>query len=409
MKILLINHYAGSPYHGMEYRPYYLARMWKEMGHEVRIIAASESHLRKKPVNLVTPWRQENIDGIDYLWLRTPGYTGNGLSRVINMLAFVSRLFISSSVVLKDFVPDMVIASSTYPLDIYPAHRIASKTGAHLVFEVHDLWPLSPIELGGISRWHPFMLLLQAAENYCCKYSDKVVSILPHTKSHLINHGMSKTKFAYIPNGIMISDWEECSGLTDDIAKLIERIREKYAFIVGYTGAHGLANALDYLIKSADYLRHENIGIVMVGQGSEKEELKKLARVMKLNNIEFVDAVDKPQIPAILDQFDALFIGWHKQPLYRFGISPNKLFDYMMSGKPIIHAIEAANDLVTTSGCGITCEAENPKSIADAILQLFQMEPMEREAIGGKGRDYVIKNHDYRVLAEKFLDATRDD
>ena len=130
MKILLINHYAGSIYHGMEFRPYYLSKEWVKMGHEVVIVAASFSHLRQKNVDISTEVREENIDGVRYLWLKTPEYNGNGLGRIRNMLAFIRKLYVHLPKITADFIPDAVIASSTYPLDSYPAKWIAKKLTA---------------------------------------------------------------------------------------------------------------------------------------------------------------------------------------------------------------------------------------------------------------------------------------
>src|SRR5205823_12053650 len=94
MNILLINHYAGSVRHGMEYRPYYLAREWVRSGHRVTIVASSTSHLRNQAPVLDGRTRlDETIDGIDYVWLATPSYRGNGAARVRNMAAFVLRLW----------------------------------------------------------------------------------------------------------------------------------------------------------------------------------------------------------------------------------------------------------------------------------------------------------------------------
>lgn len=144
MRILLINHYAGSPKHGMEFRPYYLAREWVRAGHQVLILAASHSHVRAtqpKPGG-------ETIDGIGYCWYETPAYEGNGLGRVRNIWAFCRQVWKDAEILARDFQPDVVIASSTYPMDVWVARRVAWLAKAKLVYEVHDLWPLSPIEHG---------------------------------------------------------------------------------------------------------------------------------------------------------------------------------------------------------------------------------------------------------------------
>jgi len=145
VNILLVNHYAGSIYHGMEYRPYYLAREWVRAGHKVTIVAADQSHLRNKRVEMVSAIKHESIDGINYIWLRTIEYQGNGVKRAINMASFVGGLFRFNRQIVSIVRPDVVIASSTYPLDIFPCHFLAKKSGAKLIYEIHDLWPLSPM------------------------------------------------------------------------------------------------------------------------------------------------------------------------------------------------------------------------------------------------------------------------
>ncbi|MBN2746796.1 MAG: glycosyltransferase, partial [Bacteroidales bacterium] len=145
MNIMLINHYAGSPQMGMEYRPYYLAKEWISKGHKVVVIAADNAHVRKIQPIIFASFTSESIDGIEYLWVKTPEYQGNGIARVKNMFSFVSQLNRKASFLSRKYRPDVVIASSTYPLDNYPAHKIAKLSGAIYMYEIHDLWPLSPM------------------------------------------------------------------------------------------------------------------------------------------------------------------------------------------------------------------------------------------------------------------------
>jgi len=408
MRILLINHYAGSPQHGMEFRPYFMAREWIKAGHQVRIVAASESHVRSKDIEIDGSISRERIDDIEYLWLKTPPYQGNGVARAINIFTFVWQLYRHADRILENFDTDAVIASSTYPLDIHPARRLAKKADARLIWEVHDLWPLSPIELSGMSPWHPFILLMQHAENRACRISDKVVSMLPHTDQHLVRHGMSRDKFVYVPNGIHADAWDiDETQLPTAHTKALDALRASGDMLVGYTGAHGLANALHHLIRAAQMTRDLPISYVLVGHGPEKEALQAEARELGLDKIHFLGSVPKTAIPTLLDKLDLLYIGLQRQSLFRFGISPNKLMDYMMAGKPVIQAIKAGNDLVTECGCGLTITPEAPDAIADAVRQLHAMDPAEREKMGANGRRYVSTQHDYPTLADKFLEALK--
>ncbi len=406
MNILYVNHYAGSVRHGMEYRPFYMAREWRKAGHSVRIVAASHSHVRAIQPKVGDSLEREEIEGIEYFWLRTPPYSGNGLGRIRNMLAFVSGLYRHSGRLTADHRPDVVIASSTYPLDIFPCARMARKTGARLIFELHDLWPLSPMELGSIPRWHPFIVTMQRGEDFACRHAAAVVSMLPKAEEHLASRGLPPGKFHYVPNGIDVSGWtEDSEPLAQDLREKLERLRTGQRLLIGYAGAHGLANALEHLVEAAHLTRREPITYVLVGQGPEKANLQKRASALGLDNIAFLAAVPKGQIPALLNEMDALFIGLQRKPIFRFGISPNKLMDYMMAGKPVIHAIEAGNDMVSDSGCGISIPAENAEAIAAAVRRLAAVGTDERARMGEQGRRFVLANHDYRVLAMKFLEA----
>jgi glycosyltransferase involved in cell wall biosynthesis len=407
MRILYINHYAGSPRHGMEYRPYYLAREWVQAGHEVKIVAADQSHIRARQPGLGDrPKLDETIDGIQYTWLRTHPYRGNGVGRVRNMGSFVRSLYRESKRLATEFRPDVVVASSTYPMDIWPAHRIAKHSSAKLVFEIHDLWPLTPMELGGMSKWHPFIMLLQAAENYVYRHADAVVSMLPKVHDYVESRGMPLNRLHIVPNGVDPREWAGSGpGLDARVDEALSAITAAGNFIVGYAGTHGVSNSLDTLLDAAAIMRDEQVSFVLVGGGPEKAGLQRRAQEEKLRNVWFIDPVAKEQIPALLERFDLAYIAWQRHPLYRFGIAPNKLMDYMMAARPVLHAVEAGNDPVGEAGCGLTVAPENPALSAKGIRSLLSLSADERLAMGLRGKEFVLDNHTYPVLSERFLAA----
>ena len=405
MNILLINHYAGSTRHGMEFRPFYLAREWVRAGHRVQIVAASFSHIRVRQPEFEGATLDEQIEGIDYHWLRTPAYTGNGLCRVKNMLAFMAGLWRGGPRLAREFHPDVVIASSTYPMDIWPARRIARLSQARLVYEVHDLWPLSPMELGGLSRWHPFIVWVQLAEDYAYRHADKVVSMLPKAMQYMCSRGMAAQKFAYVPNGVDEEEWANPADLPPQVKRSLDVLRAKGLPLVGYAGTHGLSNALDVLLDAASQLKGQ-AEVVIVGTGPDREAL--LARVAneELSNVTMLPAIPKQSIPRFLDDVDIAYIGWHPNPLYRFGISPNKLMDYMMAGKPVVHSVSAGNDPVAEAGCGFTVPPGDAAAVAQAILKLSAMSEAQRKLLGAAGKAFILKNQTYPFLAANFLAAT---
>jgi glycosyltransferase involved in cell wall biosynthesis len=406
MNILLINHYAGSTRHGMEYRPFYMAREWLKLGHRVTIAAGSYSHVRIRQPGIRGHLMEEDVEGVRYVWLKTPLYRGNGARRVWNMFSFVGRLWRQYKTVVGEFRPDAVIASSTYPLDIFPAHRIAKQYGAKLVFEVHDLWPLTPIQIGGMSPWHPFVALLQFAENYAYRNADRVVSMLPNAYEHMREHGLAPEKFVYIPNGIDVDDWQHSpAAVPEPCDDCLQRLRKDGRFVVGYLGGHQPSNALSTVLEAAELLRDLPVAFMLVGHGSQKEELQVRAREQGLANVVFLPPVPKSCVPDVLAGMDVLYLGLKNRPIFRFGISPNKLMDYMMAGKPVILAVDSVNDLVAESGCGVSCHGEDARAVADAVKQLMALQPAQRAAMGQRGRDYIMRYHQYPSLAGRFAEV----
>jgi glycosyltransferase involved in cell wall biosynthesis len=389
----------------MEFRPYYLAREWVGMGHQVTIVAASASHLRHKAPKLTEAITRESIDAIEYQWLQTPAYEGNGIKRAFNMAAFVGQLYRYGAKLTEVGSPDVVIASSTYPLDILPAMHIARSSSAILVFEVHDLWPLSPMQLGGMPWWHPFIMVMQAVENLAYRKADMVVSLLSEAEPHMRRHGLADGKFHCVPNGVDIASWtSEAAELPGRHQVALDFANRKGLFKIAYTGAHGIANALHTLVEAAALMREKPVAFFLVGDGPEKKKLEARCTSKNLANVFFLPPVRKSCMPALLGHMDALYLGLQRQALFQFGISPNKLLEYMMAAKPIICAIEAGNDMVANARCGLSIAPEDPQALSAAIDRLASMAPYEREAMGGNGKTYVSRHHDYRVLAKKFMD-----
>ena len=413
MKILLINHYAGSPRHGMEYRPYYLAREWVRAGHQVQIVAAAYSHVRSvQPQVAGEPIDQpvdELIDGIAYRWLPAPAYIGNGVGRVRNIWAFLKQVWCDAPMWAERFKPDIVIASSTYPMDIWVARRIARRSGAKLVYEVHDLWPASLIELAGISPRHPFAQLCQKAENDAYRDADVVVSMLPKVADHMAAHGLDLRRLHIVPNGIALDDWQAAPApLAPGLAAHLDALQRAGQTIVGYAGSHGLPNALDVLLDAAALLRDRPIAFVLVGGGPEKARLARRVQDENLTNVTLFDPIQKAQIPTFLQRLTIAYIGWLRVPIYRFGIAPNKLMDYMMAGCAVLHSVEAGNDPVADAGCGLTVSPESAPAVAAGLLALAARSIEERRVMGARGRAFVLAHHTYAVLAQRFIAAVTE-
>lgn len=402
MKILLINHYAGSPEMGMEFRPYYMAQEWIRQGHEVDIIAADYSHLRRKNPKVQRDWQIEEIDGIRYHWLRTGDYDGNGVRRALTMFRFVGKIWLKAKVIAREWKPDVVITSSTYPLDTYAGQRIRKYClkNIKLIHEVHDMWPATLYEVGGMSKRHPFVVLMQFAENSAYQHSDRVVSLLPHAKSYMIAHGMDAEKYVCIPNGVVVSEWENPAPLPEIHKNFFEE--HKGQFIVGYFGGHALSNALDILLDVAKRINDSQISFLLVGDGVEKKNLLKRKEEEKLDQVHFLPAVSKASIPELLKSIDCIYIGGANSPLYQFGLCPNKLFDSMMAGKPIIFAFTAPETAVEQYNCGLGINSGDTEGIVHSIKDIKELSLEQRSVLGANGKKAVLEHFTYKKLAKNF-------
>ena len=399
MNILIINQYAGSKKHGMVYRPYYLAHEWMKLGHNVGIVAGSFSHAR----NIQPDKPTEMIDGIKYFWLKNSKYDKNNIYRFRNILAFINQLKHKLDKICQGFKPDIIISSSTHNLDIYTANKCAKKYNSKLVYEVRNLWPLSPIQVGGMSKNNVFIRLVQKAEDFAYRNADTVVSLIPKAFDYMHKHGLDKKRFNYIPSGIDIADWDNTQPLAKVVKNTILSYKSKSKIIIGYTGAHGKANALSSLIEAAIEFNIHDISLVLVGDGLEKDKL--VNRYAKYENIHFIDSVPKEQIPSLIELFDICYIGLINQPLFKYGISPNKVLDYMMAGKPVIHAINSSNDIVAESHSGFSVKAENVDDLIKTFAIILKTPKYTLNKMGQNGKKYVLKHHNYKVLAKKYLDA----
>jgi glycosyltransferase involved in cell wall biosynthesis len=389
----------------MEYRPYYFAREWVASGHNVTIVASTFSHVRTKGPDSTAPISEELIDGIRYVWLKTPSYSGNGVGRVKNIFSFLTQLYRRRKQLVDKLPPDIVIASSTYPLDIYPARTIAKTYGAKLVYEVHDLWPLTLIEVGGMSVKHPFIRLLQRGENDAYRMADRVISLLPKTRAYMVSHGMGQDKWRWVPNGVDPAEWSgDIPEIPAEHQDVISHAKARGSFLIGYAGGHSISNGLDTLIEAALKIKACPIEFILVGKGPEKERLKAKSNGARVH---FLPPIPKPSIPALLSQMDGLYMGYRDEPLYRFGVCPNKLMDYLMSEKPVIFAINGHDDTVDRAGCGFTIPAEDVDQLVDAVVKLSSVPLRDREQMGHRGRQHVLDCHDYAVLAHTFLEAAQ--
>ncbi len=362
-------------------------------GHHAIIVASNFNYQTKKYIN-EKDYYLESYDGVDFLWIKVPPYTANSWARLWNMGVFYQKVRnLNKKIKLSD--PDIIIGSSPQPFAALAAERLASDYNIPFIMEVRDLWPQSLIDLGKTSKYHPFVILLAIFEKYLYKKATKIVTALPGVSNYISELGFPKEKIVWISNGIDLTLIPEFNKLN----------KQNNVFTVMYTGAHGVGNGLDNVLYAADSITKQLGGKILfrfIGDGVEKNNLKNLSSKLKLESVVFEDPVPKAHIYNKMNEADIFLMTLMKSSVFKWGISPNKLFDYLAMSKPVVFGVEAYNDPVKEAGAGISVPPEDPQVLAEAILKLYNMSVEEREEMGLRGRQHVEEYYDVHKLAGKL-------
>ena len=330
-----------------------------------------------------------NIDGVDVHILKGVKYSSN-IKRIFSMLIFMLRVIFFKFP--KDDKPDIIYGSSPHLFAALGALILAKNDKAKYILEIRDLWPETWVQMKIIKKngiIHKFFLKL---EKYLYEKADKVI-FLGENFNYILSLGIDKNKVYTISNGVDLEEFDK------NMSSPIKLNAEK--FNITYTGSIGTANNLDELLDLAKLIDNDAIIFNIVGRGPLKEHLENRIQEEKISNIRFYDPIDKTLVPSLLRSSQALIILLLDIELYQVGISPNKLFEYFASSRPILFYGNTVSDYVARSNSGISVPAGEILKLRDACLKLYNMSTEEREELGRNGRNYVEENFDWRVLANK--------
>jgi glycosyltransferase involved in cell wall biosynthesis len=394
MRVWIVNQYAVPPTQAGITRHYTLAAELIKRGHDVMVIASSFDHVTRQETRLGPgeDARLELMGKVPFMWLRTPAYRGNTLARMKNMMVFAQRVL---QLVPRQHppAPDVVIGSSPHLFGALAAERLARRYGVPFVLEVRDLWPQSLIDLGGVPAHHPLVVALGHIERYLYREATRILALLPGAADHMADKGATREKVVFLPNGADLS-----------MLPAPEPPPGNDRFTLLYAGTHGLANGLDGLLDAAAVLQGAGWGdrvcMRFVGDGPEKPRLMRRAEAEGLTMVRFEPPVAKELIHHTLQSADAFMVTMHAIGLYRYGISFNKIYDYMAAGRPTVLGASLSNDPMAEAGAGLSVPAGDAAAMAEAIQQLATMSPAERWELGQRGRAAVERLHDFRRLAE---------
>ena len=395
MRIWNINHHADPP-EGQATRTFDLAVQLNQRGHTVTIFTSTFNHYHFRHVRRLgwRVWRHETIEGVDIIWIRTPPYRGNDWRRVLNNAVFAALALGAGSV--ERGRPDVVIGTSVHPLAALTGYALARLRHAVFVFEETDMWPRVLIDFGRLREDSKTALAMTRIEAMLYRKASRVVMLMRGAEDHVEAAGGDPRKVVWIPHGVDIRRYD---GL-----KPYDGAPNR-PFRVMYLGAFLTSNAIDSILDVAAELRNrgrDDIRFLFVGAGTRRSEVIDEARRRNLANVAFPDSVPKARIAEAMADADAFIYGLPDLPIYRYGITLNKMTDYMAGARPIIFFGNSSYDPVTEARAGYRVPPGNPNLVADAIEQLVSLEPEERAAMGLRARGWLMQHHEIGVLADRL-------
>jgi glycosyltransferase involved in cell wall biosynthesis len=397
MNVWIVNQYAIPPTQPGITRHFSLAATLNQRGHDVTLVASSFDHVTRKETRLqpAETSRIETIEGVRFLWLRTPPYAGNTKHRVWNMLVFAWRVWRRHGT-HELAPPDVVVGSSPHLFGALAAWRVACAWSVPFVLEVRDPWPEGLVELGNVRGDHPVIRALAWIERTLYRNAARIITLWPRLPPYIAARGGHPDRIDWIPNGVALEDIRpQPAGAANG------------SLMVMYLGAHGLANALHTVVDAAALLHGQGyadqIRFRFIGDGPNKPELIRRAERAGLDGmVRFEAPVPKRSVEGVIAQADVFILPFHQTGIFRWGMSPNKLFDYMAAARPVVIAVDASSNPVVEAGAGLSVPAEDATAIAEAIKKLLALSPEERWQMGLRGRRYVEAHHDMAHLAERF-------
>lgn len=394
--VWIVNHYAQIPTGTGGTRHYSIARELIRCGWTATIFASSvELNTNRQRLAEGETHRVDETAAGKFYWIRSPEYSGNGIGRMLNMFHFSLRLLTVPKVGVVPN-PDVIVGSSVHPFAAFAAMILAFIRRTPFIFEVRDLWPQTLIDLGRIKPMSPLAILLRLMERIMYRRSSLIITLLPDAWKYIEHFGVQREKIRYVPNGADLEIFSEPADSGKD----------KEPFCLMYFGSFGNANGIDQLIEGMAEVRvadpNGRIVLDLIGEGPLKAHYQHQAESLGLSQVRFQPGVPRSAIPKIAAEADAFVVCLPDIPLYKFGISLNKLYDYMAAGRPIIFAGNPSNNPVSESGSGISISPGDPVAFRDAVLSIVQMPAAQRAELGRKGRDFVRANFSFEMIAKRF-------
>lgn len=389
--IWYVSKYVAPPQHGsVGGRGYEIMHELAALGHRCVVITSDANHLVETP-SLAGPVLGQQQDGLDLYWLRTfKADSARSWKRIVSWLHFEWRLFRFDTDTLP--TPDAVIVSSLSLLTIVNGLRLKRRYRAKLVFEVRDIWPLTLVDEGVAGPSHPLVRALGFVERLGYRRADAIVGTMPGLGLHVHEVMGRDLEVHCIPQGFSgrtLAEAQPGSSSADP------------GLMVGYAGTIGSSNALETLFDAARLLRDRpEIRFSVIGDGPLLATFKE--QCADLDTVTFLDRVPKASVAEELEKCDVLFLATYPAKRWEFGQSLNKLIDYMMSGRPILASYSGYPSMINEAECGSFVPAGDAAAVASGLRQFEEMPQAAREAMGNRGRTWLLAHRSYEQLARNY-------
>ncbi|WP_018923067.1 glycosyltransferase family 4 protein [Salsuginibacillus kocurii] len=397
MKILYIHQYFKTRIGTKGTRSYEMAKYFKRQGHEITMLT-SHRHLKEyTPVRVFKSYKEYEIDGIKVISVDNE-YSGrmNTFKRIKSFLSFMYKS--SKVAIAQKKTYDLVYATST-PLTIaFPALLMKKINKVPFVFEVRDLWPEAPIQMGVIKN--PVLKkFLRWFEKKTYKEASHIVTLSPGMRNGVISHQeIDQKKVTMAPNSCDLDLFSESVSKREQ-ERLMNDFSLENKFVVTHAGTINTANGIEYILEAAKLLKEKGnnrVLFLLVGEGNKKEWAESYVKEHKLDNVIFVGEVSRIKIPLIMSVTDITITSFQNVPILRTN-SPNKFFDSLAAGKPVIvNSSGWTKDIVENEGIGYYVEEGEPKSLVNLLVQIQDQKEKMR-----------FKGHLAQHVAEKYFERNK--
>jgi len=395
MNILYIHQYFVTPKDDKGTRSYEFSKALISKGHHVTMLTSDYLGKYKK---LIT---RKNIDGIEVIYIRNR--YSNKMSFFRRIYSFIRFMLISCFIAFRERNADLVFATST-PLTVGWIGRFKKRISKiPFIFEVRDLWPELPIEMG-IIKSKLLIRILKSIEKKIYSSADQIIALSPGMKKGIMKAGVPNRKISLIPNGCDLKMFEK------SLKKRVLRTRLNFSendFILVFAGAHGMANGLDYVLDMAKYAQHlSNVKFVLIGNGSEKNKLITRKEKENIDNLFLLDPIPKLELVDYLQDADMGMQILKNIPAFYYGTSPNKFFDYISAGLPVLCNYPGwVTDMIKENYCGIVTNPEIPESFVKEFENLNLKADIEKMKFNAL--ELAKSKFNREVLASQVIDIVQ--